>query len=87
MQGRVAVTSLGNSEEKIRCKWGLRTFCNACDSFVLVAIRLLEGKENIGLGPIGEHLADYGCFIAILLSELGELAFVFERTEVFVLVV
>lgn len=67
--------------------WNLRTFSNACDSFVLVAVGLLKSKKNIGFGPIGEHFADYRRLVAILLAKLGKLAFVFECTKVFVLVV
>ncbi|KAI6761636.1 hypothetical protein HG531_002189 [Fusarium graminearum] len=54
--------------------------CDACDGFVLVAVSLLESKKYIGLRPVGEHLADHRSLVAILLSKLAKIAFVFECT-------
>jgi hypothetical protein len=56
------------------------TLSDACDGFVLVAVGFLESKKDIGLRPVGEHLADHRSLVAILLSKLAKIAFIFECT-------
>lgn len=50
---------------------GWCTFSNACHSLILVAVRFLEGKQNIDLRPVWEHLTDDGRLAAVLLPKLG----------------
>jgi hypothetical protein len=53
---------------------------NAGDSFVLVAVCFLKSKKDIGLRPVGEHLANHRSLVAILLSKLAKVSFIFECT-------
>jgi hypothetical protein len=41
----------------------------------------LQGVENIDFRPVGEHLADHRCLVAILLSELSKVALVVKGTS------
>jgi hypothetical protein len=56
------------------------TLSDAGDGFVLVTVGFLESEEDIGLRPVGEHLSDHRSLIAVLLSKLAKVAFVFECT-------
>lgn len=60
-----------------------RTFGNARDGLGLVAVGLLEGEQDVDLGPVGEHLLDDWGLVAVLLLELRDDALVFvERARV-----
>lgn len=61
-----------------------RTIGDSCHGLSLITVRLLESVENIGLRPVGEHLADDARLIAILLSKLGKLALVLKGAQVVV---
>lgn len=79
--GSMAIISQRGRRKSQGCVIGtMLTFSDACDSLILIAIRFLEGVENIDLRPVGEHFADHRCLSAILLSELGEVALVVEGT-------
>lgn len=52
------------------------TLSNPGDSHVLVAIGLAQGKQDVDLGPIREHLLDDSNLAAVLLLELAHLALV-----------
>lgn len=65
--------------ERRRC---VRTFSNAGDGEVLVAICLLESIENVLLRPVGEQLLDERGLAAVLLLQLAELALVLKRSRI-----
>ena len=54
------------------------TLSDAGDGQVLVAVGLAQGKEDVDVGPVGEHLLDDGNLAAVELVELADLALVVE---------
>lgn len=73
-----SVAACGERGQGRAGKKATHTLSDASDGFVLVAVGLLESEEDIGLGPVRKHLADYRCLVAVLLSKLAKVAFVFK---------
>lgn len=77
MESRCALGRVHQAEASVHSLWGKKskpTFSNARHSFGLIAVGLLESKEDIGLGPVWEHLSDDRSLISIQLSELAKVA-------------
>lgn len=55
-----------------------RTIGNARHSKVLVAICLLQGIEDVDIGPVGEHFLDHADLASVFLLELANITFVIE---------
>lgn len=53
-----------------------RTFSNSRYCDILVAVCLLEGKQNVHLGPVRKHLLDQAGLVPIELAEFSKLSIV-----------
>ena len=54
------------------------TVCDATDGDVEITVRLVQGKDQIVVRPIGKDRTEHREFVGVLSLELSNLALVFE---------